>query len=36
VEFRGSADFQEWRACVGHCFEGTPQVEHIAQVLKGF
>jgi heme-degrading monooxygenase HmoA len=36
VGFRGSANFQEWRACVGHCFESPPQVEHTAQVLKGF
>jgi heme-degrading monooxygenase HmoA len=34
--FRGSADFQEWRACVGHCFASPPQVEHTTQVLKGF
>ena len=36
VGFRGSPDFQEWRACVGHCFESPPQVEHSAQVFKGF
>ena len=36
VAFRGSADFQEWRACVGHCFESPPQVEHTEQVLKAF
>ena len=35
VDFRGSADFQEWRACVGHCFESPPVVEHTAQVFKG-
>ena len=35
VEFRGSADFQEWRACVGHCFESAPVVEHTRQVFKG-
>jgi quinol monooxygenase YgiN len=36
VAFRGSADFQEWRKCVGHCFEGTPTVEHTEQVYQGF
>ena len=34
VDFRGSADFQEWRACVGHCFESPPVVEHTTQVFK--
>jgi heme-degrading monooxygenase HmoA len=36
VDFRGSADFQEWRKLVGHCFASPPQVEHTSQVLKGF
>jgi heme-degrading monooxygenase HmoA len=36
VGFRGSADFQEWRACVGHCFESPPTVEHTEQVFRGF
>jgi heme-degrading monooxygenase HmoA len=36
VDFRGSADFLEWRKCVGHCFESAPTVEHTAQVYKGF
>jgi quinol monooxygenase YgiN len=36
VDFRGSTDFQEWRKHVGHCFAGTPEVEHVNQVLKGF
>jgi quinol monooxygenase YgiN len=35
VDFRGSADFQEWRACVGQFFESPPVVEHTAQVFKG-
>ena len=35
VDFRGSADFQEWRACVGHCFESPPVVEHTTRVFKG-
>jgi heme-degrading monooxygenase HmoA len=36
VDFRGSPDFQKWRSLVADCFDGTPQVEHVAQVLKGF
>jgi heme-degrading monooxygenase HmoA len=36
IDFRGSPDFQQWRACVGHCFAATPVVEHTRQVLKGF
>ena len=36
VDFRGSADFQEWRKLVGHCFAGTPEVEHARKVLAGF
>jgi heme-degrading monooxygenase HmoA len=36
VDFRGSADFQEWRRLVGHCFAETPQVEHTRQVGKWF
>jgi len=36
VDFRGSADFQEWRQLVSHCFEGPPEVEHTRQVVKGF
>ncbi len=36
VDFRGSADFQEWRRLVGHCFASPPEVEHTRQVLKGF
>lgn len=36
VDFRGSADFQEWRKCVGHCFELTPVVEHTTQTWRGF
>jgi quinol monooxygenase YgiN len=27
VDFRGSADFQEWRKLVGHCFAAPPEVE---------
>lgn len=36
VDFRGSADFQEWRKLVGHCFTAPPEVEHVTEVVKGF
>ncbi len=36
VDFRGSADFQEWREHVAHCFASPPEVEHVSEVLKGF
>jgi quinol monooxygenase YgiN len=36
VDFRGSADFAEWRKLVGHCFASPPEVEHVQEVLKGF
>jgi heme-degrading monooxygenase HmoA len=36
VGFRGSADFQEWRKLVGHCFASPPEVEHVQQVVHGF
>lgn len=36
VDFRSSADFQEWRKLVGHCFASPPEVEHVTQVVKGF
>lgn len=36
VDFRNSPDFQEWRKLVGHCFAARPEVEHAAQVIKGF
>ena len=35
-DFRGSADFAEWRKLVGHCFAQPPHVEHVTQVVKGF
>jgi heme-degrading monooxygenase HmoA len=35
-DFRGSADFQEWRKHVAHCFASPPEVEHVSEVLKGF
>ena len=36
VDFRGSEDFQVWRKLVAHCFASPPEVEHVAQVLRGF
>jgi heme-degrading monooxygenase HmoA len=36
VDFRGSADFQEWRKLVAHCFASPPDVEHVREVVKGF
>ena len=35
-DFRGSADFQEWRKLVGHCFGSPPDVEHVSEVVRGF
>jgi len=35
-DFRESADFQEWRRLVGACFAAPPEVEHVAEVVKGF
>jgi heme-degrading monooxygenase HmoA len=36
VDFRDSADFQTWRALVGHTLAALPTVEHTAVVLSGF
>ncbi|MPZ55234.1 MAG: antibiotic biosynthesis monooxygenase [Rhizobiales bacterium] len=36
VDFRGSADYQEWRKLVGHCFAEPPAVEHMNKVVEGF
>ncbi|MGA2895442.1 MAG: antibiotic biosynthesis monooxygenase family protein [Xanthobacteraceae bacterium] len=36
VDFRGSADFQEWRKLVAHCFASPPEVEHVTLAVKGF
>jgi quinol monooxygenase YgiN len=36
VDFRGSADFAEWRKLVAHCFTQAPEVEHVKEVVKGF
>jgi heme-degrading monooxygenase HmoA len=35
-DFRESADFQEWRRLVGHCFASPPEVEHVTEVARGF
>ena len=35
-DFRESADFQEWRKLVAHCFASPPYVEHVAEVVRGF
>jgi heme-degrading monooxygenase HmoA len=35
-DFRESADFQEWRKLVGHCFASPPDVEHVKEVVHGF
>jgi heme-degrading monooxygenase HmoA len=34
VDFRGSADFTEWRALVGPYFAAAPDVEHTETVLS--
>ncbi len=36
VDFRESADFQEWRKLVGEFFAAPPQVGHTATVVSGF
>ncbi len=36
VDFRGSANFTEWRNLVSHCFDGPPHVEHVQSTLTGF
>ena len=36
ADFRGSADFQEWRQLVGPYFAAPPEVEHVRQVVDGF
>lgn len=36
VDFRGSADFQEWRSLVSHCFASAPEVEHVREAVQGF
>ncbi len=36
IDFRESADFQEWRKLVGPTFAAPPEVEHVRQVVDGF
>jgi heme-degrading monooxygenase HmoA len=36
VGFRGSADYQEWRKLVAHCFAAPPVAEHMNEAVKGF
>ena len=36
VDFRDSADFQEWRKLVAHCFAQPAEVEHVREAVKGF
>jgi heme-degrading monooxygenase HmoA len=36
TDFRQSADFQEWRSLVAHCFLSPPHVEHTEQAVFGF
>jgi heme-degrading monooxygenase HmoA len=36
VDFRESADFDEWRKLVGGYFAAPPQVSHTATVVAGF
>ena len=36
VHFRGSADFQQWRALVGEYFAAAPRVIHTQIALTGF
>lgn len=35
-DFRESADFQEWRKLVAHCFAAPPEVEHVTEAMHGF
>ena len=36
VDFRESADFQEWRRLAGPHFASPPDVEHVAVAVAGF
>jgi quinol monooxygenase YgiN len=36
VDFRESADFQEWRGLVGSYFAAPPEIEHVHETLRGF
>lgn len=35
-DFRGSAEWHEWRRLVGDYFTGPPDVEHVREVVHGF
>jgi heme-degrading monooxygenase HmoA len=35
-DFRESADFQDYRKLVAHCFASPPNVEHVTEVVRGF
>jgi len=35
-DFYGSADWQEWRKLVAHCFAAPPVAEHMNEVVKAF
>jgi heme-degrading monooxygenase HmoA len=34
--FVASADHDQWRKLVVHCFAGPPAVEHVTEVVRGF
>ena len=36
VDFRGSEQFQAWRALIGEHLAEAPQVEHVRNVLTAF
>jgi heme-degrading monooxygenase HmoA len=36
VDFRGSADYQEWRKLVSPYFATPPYVEHVTEAMRGF
>ena len=36
VRFRGSEDFQQWRALVGSYFTAPPKVQHVETAVRGF
>jgi quinol monooxygenase YgiN len=35
-DFHGSDNWKAWRAQVGHCFAGPPEIEHVREVMHGF
>jgi quinol monooxygenase YgiN len=36
VDFRNSAAFAQWPACVAYCFDAPPKVEHMQLAVHGF